>query len=574
MTRLLRAIGIAIAVAAVVDPVIVRRPAVPLPIGVLMPARSDPDYPRAEALKEELASALDRVAVLDGPDERRALVAFGRALLPAAADKPVFSVPLEVSPSVAISAVHAPAVIPGQAAPVVARLRGIGVKGRTTAIALERRGVAVAKIAHEWKSDDETFAARFGFVPAGAGIHRLRVTASTAGVAEPVAADLGVVARDRRLRVLVYDPRPTWPLVFVRRSLEGDPLFDVSSTVRTSSRIATTSADAPATLAGLQAERFDAVLAGAPEGLTDREMRALELFVSRRGGALILLPDRRVPDPVRRRLGLPPLGEALLERPITTLPPAPLLRASELLLTPSRGRGFAALATVRHGDQTRAVVAEVLTGDGRIILSGALDAWRYRADSEVSFDMFWRSLIADAAAAAPPRLNVAIEPDLARPGDDVVVSVVLRATELSAGSGGVAVPAIAGRLVSSDGRAETIRLWPGVTPGSFTARMKAPRPGQYSVSVTAGGAAADAPLLVAEDVVHALPPTSRAAAFAAAVSGGEVLAGVPQLAARIRALDTAHAERRTHPMRSAWWILPFAGALCAEWALRRRSGLR
>jgi hypothetical protein len=29
-----------------------------------------------------------------------------------------------------------------------------------------------------------------------------------------------------------------------------------------------------------------------------------------------------------------------------------------------------------------------------------------------------------------------------------------------------------------------------------------------------------------------------------------------------------------HPMRSAWWIVPFAGLLCAEWMLRRRQGLR
>ena len=29
-----------------------------------------------------------------------------------------------------------------------------------------------------------------------------------------------------------------------------------------------------------------------------------------------------------------------------------------------------------------------------------------------------------------------------------------------------------------------------------------------------------------------------------------------------------------HPMRSTWWILPFALCLSAEWWLRRRQGLR
>jgi hypothetical protein len=36
-------------------------------------------------------------------------------------------------------------------------------------------------------------------------------------------------------------------------------------------------------------------------------------------------------------------------------------------------------------------------------------------------------------------------------------------------------------------------------------------------------------------------------------------------------------ERRRevrHPMRSFWWLLPFAFALSAEWWLRRRAGAR
>jgi hypothetical protein len=49
----------------------------------------------------------------------------------------------------------------------------------------------------------------------------------------------------------------------------------------------------------------------------------------------------------------------------------------------------------------------------------------------------------------------------------------------------------------------------------------------------------------------------------------------PQLADFLR----AHAPRpivrdARHPMRSAWWIAPFAFCLSAEWWLRRRAGLR
>jgi hypothetical protein len=44
---------------------------------------------------------------------------------------------------------------------------------------------------------------------------------------------------------------------------------------------------------------------------------------------------------------------------------------------------------------------------------------------------------------------------------------------------------------------------------------------------------------------------------------------------RLRALrsETSTPELR-HPMRSLWWLLPFAGCLSGEWWLRRRTGLR
>jgi hypothetical protein len=42
-------------------------------------------------------------------------------------------------------------------------------------------------------------------------------------------------------------------------------------------------------------------------------------------------------------------------------------------------------------------------------------------------------------------------------------------------------------------------------------------------------------------------------------------------------LDARGPERRPetrHPMRSWWWLFPFAGCLAGEWWLRRRAGLR
>jgi hypothetical protein len=94
------------------------------------------------------------------------------------------------------------------------------------------------------------------------------------------------------------------------------------------------------------------------------------------------------------------------------------------------------------------------------------------------------------------------------------------------------------------------------------------------VSLSGAGASADAPLLVTQDAVHVAADVSQALAFAAEATGGAVVANVEALAARLRTIEAAKVEQLTHPMRSPWWILPFAGLLCAEWALRRRSGLQ
>lgn len=574
MKLFLRAIAVAVAVAATVDPAIARRTAVPLPVDVLLPPGSDPLFEKAVEIREQIARALGNRVDLDGPEVAQAVIALGRATLPESSLVPLFGLTLTGRPAVAIEAVKAPAAIHGQSAPVVAMLHAAGLAGRTTFIALERSGSAIESIEHQWKTDDETFVARLGFVPAAAGVHRLRVAATTSGLEPMTRADVAVVVRERRLRVLAYEARPSWPLAFVRRSLEADPLFDVTTTVRTTSRSATTSAGAPTSLAALQAEHFDAVIVGSPEALSAAEVRALDTFVSTRGGALLLLPDRRLTESVRRGFGLPELEEVILERPLTTAQPAPTLRASELLLAPRDVGGVDPLALVRHGADDRTVVASLLRGAGRIVVSGALDAWRYRADPEAAFDIFWRALVADAAAAAPPRVAVSVEPPVVRPGDAVIVSVSLRPTEFDQAGEAIDLPAIKAELIAGEGGAEMIRLWPGAAPGTYEGRTRAPRAGAYLASVSVNGASADAPLLIADDVIHAASRSSRALAFAAASSVGALVADVDELTSRMTAMTAADVEQRTRPMRSPWWILPFAGALCAEWALRRRGGGR
>lgn len=573
MKILLRAVAIAIAVAAFVDPALARRVTVPLPVDVLLPAPSDPGFERALELRADLQARLgDRIA-LDGREQAQAVVALGRSRSAEIAGVPVFALPVEQGPALSIERVTAPDAILGQTAPVSATLHASGLAGRTTTIALLQGGTRLQSIDHRWKTDEESFVVEHAFVPSKPGMQQVKIEATTDGLDRRTAADVGVAVRERQLRVLTYEARPSWPLAFTRRSLETEPLFSVTSTSRTTSRSATTSPAAPASLATLQVDRFDAVVVGAPEALSAVEIRVLTTFVEKRGGALVILPDRRLPDNVSRAFGLPEFEEVVLERPLTTAGPGTKVRGSELLLAPGAAR-FEPLGTIRHGAADRVVVGAMSRGAGRIIVSGAMDAWRYRADTGVAFDDFWRGLIADAAAAAPPPVAVRVQPSVARTGDELVVSVTLRPTEFEAGSGSISLPAVKAELISVDGLSEVIRLWPAAVPGAFEGRIRAPRSGTYTVSVSTATASADTPLVIADHVTHAATRSARAAEFAAAASGGAVVTDLEDLAARLDRLKPQPVEQPTWPMRSPWWILPFTTLLCAEWALRRKGGGR
>jgi len=60
------------------------------------------------------------------------------------------------------------------------------------------------------------------------------------------------------------------------------------------------------------------------------------------------------------------------------------------------------------------------------------------------------------------------------------------------------------------------------------------------------------------------------------LTGGVVVASSDLSPLVQHLLEIPRPSRRVaaHPMRSTWWMVAFAAALCAEWTLRRRRGLR
>ena len=129
-------------------------------------------------------------------------------------------------------------------------------------------------------------------------------------------------------------------------------------------------------------------------------------------------------------------------------------------------------------------------------------------------------------------------------------------------------------MVALSGTQAPVRLWPGTRAGEYLAHFPAPADGKYDVRVTAGGAQADGVLVV--DGSARTPAVDRSAAlrFLAESTGGVAVSPneMPDVVSRLRSIDRPVIERRVHPMRSSWWIVPFAGLLAGEWTLRRRRG--
>lgn len=406
------------------------------------------------------------------------------------------------------------------------------------------------------------------WAPLGPGVRHLELRAVSADPGDDAASavDVGVFVDGRPDPVVIYDPRPSWSSTFVRRALEASPRF----AVRTRTRIApgvVVSAGESFALRPDDLETASVVIVGAPEQLTASEIDLLRRYVQERGGSLLLLPDRAAlaasatlwPGPLRERVTQLPLQVGQL-------------RASELLLMPSLPPGARAIAAAPDGT---AVVAAAPRGAGRVILGGALDGWRYRAGDGGSFDRFWQSMVAEAAALAGPPLAVTVEDPLVSSGDDIVVQIERRSLS--------AQPVTAARAtVACAGAAERpIRVWPdGVD--RFVTRFAAERTGACRVLAVVEAAPAD-PQVATLDlrvIRGKRRPHTTASALnrLAALHQAPVVSSGEEDALARALLDQLGPAGRVgmlgRPMRSPWWLLPFAACLTGEWWLRRRGGLR
>ncbi|HUE84504.1 MAG TPA: hypothetical protein VMO26_00350 [Vicinamibacterales bacterium] len=390
------------------------------------------------------------------------------------------------------------------------------------------------------------------WVPLAEGARALRV------VAQDDVADVGVIVDGSPVPVFVYEPEPTWAGTFVRRALDDDSRFAVAGRTRVAPPVTVTRGGA-GPLSAAAIGDAGAVVVTAPHTLTAADVELFDRFVTRRGGSLILIPDQRPTGAVLRLI--PRVAGQERERQPHD---AGLLRVREWL-TFERSAGTSTLVAL--GDD--AVVVSRAVGRGRVVISGALDAWRFRGATS-NFNTFWTALAWEAAVAAGKPLRLNVEPVLAEPGEPRRVEVELQSID------SVPRELSASGVMTCQGERQAVRLWPGGQPGMFEGSVRPAGSDTCQLSVAVNDATATVPLAVRREVQRG-PGAEGALEAAVEAHGGIVVEtgdGEGELAARASAqLATQWVNQATRPMQSPLWLIPFAACLSSEWWLRRRAGL-
>jgi hypothetical protein len=572
--RGLRAVALLIAVVAANDPAITsRRSTKPTVIVTALDSSRDARVSdnvartidnRFTVSRSPIAGAAAAVLVGDGlPD--------GRQEFPG----PSFIVVSDTSaPRVAIERIDTPERAPSDARiPVVVHLAMRSASELPVDVTLRVGNTVAERVTRRVGRGESTLVVPMTFVAPARGANRVTVSVALTGTDASAIGAAAVDVDERRWTVLFHDPRPSWTSTFVRRAIERDSRFMVASRVVTSRNVSASAGRAPAGLTDRRSlSAFDVVVVGAPDALSASDVASLEDLMRRRGGSVVLLVDELKPGPIDRLTNVPSWStdRGSLVNVALAQDDSATLRAGEIAWPSALPAG----AVVIAGGQ-RPVIWESAVGGGRLLVSGALDAWRYRDPSVSGFDRFWRTLIAGAATSAPPAVSVNATPSIAKPGESVDVNALVRDAALrNPTDPGVVRASISATLEPST----SVRLLPDAEVGQFTGALRAPRePGTYNITVISDVGTATVPLVVSNDIHH-VQPSSRDLSRAWATSRGGQMFQASELGRLPEALSAAirsPSELITwHPLRSAWWIVPFVLALSGDWWLRRRRGLR
>jgi hypothetical protein len=419
--------------------------------------------------------------------------------------------------------------------------------------------VIVGEGIYQWPkraTDEVADVVEVDWVPVATGPRRLRVAISDAGF-----VDHGVLVEDAPTRVMIHEPEVTWLGTFVRRALETDSRLILEGHARVAPPVVISRGASPARLSATTLETSRVVIVGGANLVTSADVDLLERFVRVRGGSVVILLDRTPTGAILRLL--PAVVAERRDAVPRALGP---LKVSEWLVFDAGKAGATALESV--DDKSASIVARSL-GRGRVIASGALDAWRYR-DSDGAFAGYWSGLVLDAAAASRPTFEVSATDTLLQRGDATQVNAEWRTMQ------DLPSETLVEATVECNGQREFLRMWPGARAGTYAGTFLGDRSGVCRIVVSNGIVSSATPVRVVDDLSRPPPELDQLHGVMAA-HGAIVVTSKDETALmeRVRSVVPAAREpRETRPMQSPWWIVPFAACLAGEWSLRRRIGLR
>ena len=440
----------------------------------------------------------------------------------------------------------------------------------------------------------------------------------------------------RRRRVLIVEGAPGFEHSFLKRAWVADSGLEIDSVVRKGkneqgsdtfyvqaarSRSNALTSGYPQAVEELCA--YDAIVLANVDGdqLTRKQLETTREFVARRGGGLLVLGAQSF---LRRGLLDTPIDEVLpldLNERAGAVVPAGNVRGRNRVGLTAAGEGHAIMQLAGSVEETRkrwdaipplasiaplggprpgasvlavasgpggaprALVAVQRYGEGRSMVFTGEASWRWRMmlpAADRSYDTFWRQAIRWLAIGATDPVSV-----VAPAGTSVGDTLPLRVTARSASFEPLADASVDIRVTAPDGRVEQLRAAAedsSAADGRFLARYRAQQPGVYRVAAEArrgaavAGTASTTFLVGGADLEMTDPRLNlNVLQRVAYASGGRVvgLEEIGTLPEVLRAgVPAAMLAVRRDLWHNAWSFAAIVALLAAEWALRRRWGLR
>jgi len=481
---------------------------------------------------------------------------------------------------------------------------------------------------------DSTTVARITFTPSSPGQHRYKLTARPAGddpVPDNNSQEIVVDVVDWKPKILYIEGEPRWEYAKLRESVAEEKNIVLVSVLRSADgkfyRQGVETADELVNGFPKSEEdlfKYDAVIIGSIEAtfFTFDQLKAVEQFVSRRGGTLLalggskafnvggyvntpladLLPiylngvgetpgesqtfkaapaERGRDNPVARLVDQPDANvKAWDQMPAITLP--------EVITDLKPGASVILEArSTKEKNRVAPLLVEERYGRGKSMALLASDTWRWRMMLESknqSFETFWRNLMRYSVESAPRPVEASTERSFYGSNEEVRIRAEVADEKFIK----IADASVSAHVTSPSGRAVDVQMKQTVEGGfeGYAAAFHPDEDGMYKIEVSARRAGKQIGTVAPAQTSFIVGPLNREARNAAqnlellkriaAETGG----GYYTAAQTEKLLDDITHTEGAGSIRVSYdlWDMPInflliVGLAAGEWFIRKRKGL-